>query len=64
VAVDEDENEISISSTSDEADAPVVKLLNLIIIEQSRQTRLTIHIEPMNKNTRVRYRVTVPCVKL
>ncbi|HPF08100.1 MAG TPA: pilus assembly protein PilB, partial [Candidatus Cloacimonadota bacterium] len=33
VAVDEEENEISISAASSDADAPVVKLLNLIINE-------------------------------
>lgn len=57
VAVDEDENEISISSTSAEADAPVVKLLNLIINEAIKANATDIHIEPLNKTTRVRYRV-------
>ena len=57
VAVDEDENEITISSASSEADAPVVKLVNLIINEAIKYGATDIHIEPLIKNTRVRYRV-------
>ena len=57
VAVDEDEKEISISAASSDADAPVVKLLNLIINEAIKAGATDIHIEPMNKNTRVRYRI-------
>ena len=56
VAVDEDENEITISSASSEADA-VVKLVNLIINEAIKSGATDIHIEPLIKNTRVRYRV-------
>ena len=57
VAVDEEENEISISSASSDADAPVVKLLNLIINEAIKANATDIHIEPLIKNTRVRYRI-------
>ncbi|MDD3535253.1 MAG: ATPase, T2SS/T4P/T4SS family [Candidatus Cloacimonetes bacterium] len=57
VAVDEDENEISISSASSDADAPIVKLLNLIINEAIKANSTDIHIEPLNKTTRVRYRI-------
>jgi type IV pilus assembly protein PilB len=57
VAVDEDENEISISAASSDADAPVVKLLNLIINEAIKANTTDIHIEPLMKSTRVRYRV-------
>ncbi|MCB5251499.1 MAG: ATPase, T2SS/T4P/T4SS family [Candidatus Cloacimonadaceae bacterium] len=57
VAVDEDENEISISAASTDADAPVVKLLNLIINEGIKAGATDIHIEPLVKTTRVRYRV-------
>lgn len=57
VAVDEDENEISISSASSDADAPIVKLLNLIINEAIKANATDIHIEPLTKNTRVRYRI-------
>jgi type IV pilus assembly protein PilB len=56
VAVDEDEQEISIGS-SKEADAPIVKLVNLIITEAIKANCTDIHIEPLSKNTRVRFRV-------
>ena len=56
VAVDEDEQEISIG-TAKEADAPVVKLINLIITEAIKAGTTDIHIEPLSKNTRVRFRV-------
>ncbi len=56
VAVDEDEQEISIG-TSKEADAPIVKLVNLIITEAIKANCTDIHIEPLTKHTRVRFRV-------
>jgi type IV pilus assembly protein PilB len=57
VAVDEDENEITIASASSDADAPIVKLLNLIINEAIKAGATDIHIEPLTKSTRIRYRV-------
>lgn len=57
VAVDEDENEITISAASSDADAPVVKLLNLIINEAIKAGATDIHIEPLTKTSRIRYRV-------
>ncbi len=57
VAMDEDENEITIASASGEADAPIVKLLNLIILEAIKASATDIHIEPLMKTTRIRYRV-------
>ncbi len=57
VAMDDDENEITIASASGEADAPIVKLLNLIINEAIKANSTDIHIEPLVKSTRVRYRV-------
>lgn len=56
VAVDEDENEITIDTKKD-ADAPVVKLINLIITEAIKSNSTDIHIEPLTKNTRVRFRI-------
>ncbi|MCD4797300.1 MAG: Flp pilus assembly complex ATPase component TadA [Candidatus Cloacimonetes bacterium] len=56
VAVDEDENEITIDSKK-EADAPVVKLINLIITEAIKSDATDIHIEPLTKHTRVRFRI-------
>ncbi|MCB5229614.1 MAG: Flp pilus assembly complex ATPase component TadA [Candidatus Cloacimonetes bacterium] len=57
VAVDEDENEITIASASSDADAPVVKLVNLIINEAIKSGATDIHIEPLTKTSRVRYRI-------
>lgn len=45
----------------DEADAPVVKLLNLIIHEAVRNRASDIHIEPMADRVRVRYRIDGVC---
>lgn len=57
VAVDEDENEITINQSSADADAPIVKLINLIINEAIKSGATDIHIEPMTKHTRVRFRI-------
>ncbi len=56
VALDEDENEITID-TKKEVDAPVVKLVNLIITEAIKSGATDIHIEPLSRETRVRYRI-------
>lgn len=56
VAVDEDEQEINIDKTA-AADAPIVKLINLIITEAIKAGATDIHIEPLYKNSRVRYRI-------
>lgn len=57
VAMDEDDNEITISSASSDADAPIVKLVNLIINEAIKANATDIHIEPLTKATRVRFRI-------
>ncbi|HNW99904.1 MAG TPA: ATPase, T2SS/T4P/T4SS family [Candidatus Cloacimonadota bacterium] len=56
VAMDDDENEINIGAQGS-ADAPVVKLINLIITEAIKAGATDIHIEPLTKNTRIRFRV-------
>ncbi len=56
VQVDDDENEITIEGNK-EADAPVVKLTNLIFTEAIKSGATDIHIEPMTKHTRVRFRI-------
>ena len=40
-----------------EEDAPIIKLVSLIIIEAFRKRASDIHIEPMEKKLRVRYRI-------
>jgi len=56
VAVDEDENEIDIEK-AESADAPIVKLVNLIITEAIKSGATDIHVEPLYKNSRVRFRI-------
>ncbi len=57
VALDDDENEITINQASSDAEAPIVKLINLIINEAIKAGATDIHIEPLTKHTRVRFRV-------
>jgi type IV pilus assembly protein PilB len=40
-----------------EADEPIIKLVNLIIIEAFRQRASDIHLEPLERKFRVRYRI-------
>jgi type IV pilus assembly protein PilB len=46
----------------DDADAPVVKLINLIINEAVRMRASDIHVEPMADRVRVRYRIDGVCI--
>ncbi len=48
-------------AASDE-DAPVIKLLNLLITEAVRQRASDIHVEPMADRVRVRYRIDGVCI--
>jgi len=43
--------------TETEADAPIIKLVGLIIMEAYRNRASDIHVEPLEKRLRVRYRV-------
>lgn len=57
VAFDEDdEKEIEIDS-GNQADAPVVKLVNLILTEAIKSGTTDIHIEPLSNQSRVRFRI-------
>ena len=47
----------------EEADAPVIKLINLLIGEAVRQRASDIHIEPMSDRVRVRYRIDGVCIQ-
>lgn len=42
---------------ADEADAPIIKLVSLIILEAFRNRASDIHLEPMGKKFRLRYRI-------
>ncbi|MEN6444621.1 MAG: ATPase, T2SS/T4P/T4SS family [Candidatus Cloacimonas sp.] len=57
VAVDDEENEITIAAATEDVDAPVVKLINLIINEAIKAGATDIHIEPLLKVSRIRFRV-------
>jgi type IV pilus assembly protein PilB len=47
---------------ADEEDAPVIKLINLLISEAVRMRASDIHVEPMVDRVRVRYRVDGVCM--
>ncbi len=44
-------------AAADESDAPVVRLVNLIIAEAVTQRASDIHVEPFNDRVRIRYRI-------
>jgi len=44
-------------SEATEADAPIIKLVSLIILEAFRNRASDIHLEPLSKSFRVRYRI-------
>ncbi|MGI6086745.1 MAG: type II secretion system ATPase GspE [Kiritimatiellia bacterium] len=53
---------VNMSETADDAsttdnDAPIIKLVSLIILEAQRSRASDIHLEPMEKRFRVRYRI-------
>ena len=63
--VDEAQVSVTLSGTGvadeevegDDADAPIIKLVYLIIMEAVRRRASDIHLEPMEKRFRVRYRI-------
>ncbi|MEP0848152.1 MAG: Flp pilus assembly complex ATPase component TadA [Phycisphaerae bacterium] len=48
-------------AAGEDADAPVVKLINLLISEAVRMRASDIHVEPMQDRVRVRYRIDGVC---
>lgn len=48
---------------ADDADAPIIKLINMMIAEAVRTRASDIHVEPMADRVRVRYRVDGVCVE-
>lgn len=57
IATDETRELFGDSEETTEEDAPIIKLVSLIIIEAFRKRASDIHIEPMEKKLRVRYRI-------
>ncbi len=49
--------------TADDSDAPIIKLINMMIGEAVRSRASDIHVEPMNDRVRVRYRVDGVCLE-
>jgi type IV pilus assembly protein PilB len=58
---DEKEGAGTDASTTKDTDAPIIKLVNLIIIEAVHARASDIHVEPMGDRIRVRYRVDGVC---
>ncbi|HHN46307.1 MAG TPA: type IV-A pilus assembly ATPase PilB [Planctomycetes bacterium] len=58
LAKEEEEEDVDMSAISDEdAEKPVVKMVNLIILQAIKQRASDIHIEPYEKRARIRYRI-------
>ncbi|HSW47403.1 MAG TPA: ATPase, T2SS/T4P/T4SS family [Phycisphaerae bacterium] len=58
----EDEKALG-KAIGDDADAPIIKLINQIIGEAVRTRASDIHVEPMNDRVRVRYRIDGVCIE-
>jgi len=56
-----DEGEGAGGGAGDEADAPIVRLVHLLIAEAVKQRASDVHIEPMATRLRVRYRIDGVC---
>lgn len=57
IATDETAELFGDAEEATEQDAPIIKLVSLIIIEAFRSRASDIHVEPMEKQLRVRYRI-------
>ncbi len=58
VTLDDDADQIEISSTiMKSGEAPIIQVVNLIIREAMKQRASDIHVEPTEKDLRVRYRI-------
>lgn len=56
-SADDDKGEV-------EADAPIIRLVNQIIVDAYNQRASDIHLEPMGKRFRLRYRIDGVCVEM
>ncbi|MCK6455625.1 MAG: Flp pilus assembly complex ATPase component TadA [Phycisphaerae bacterium] len=50
------------TASADDSDAPIIKLINIIITEAVRGRASDIHIEPMSDRVQVRYRIDGVCL--
>jgi type IV pilus assembly protein PilB len=53
-----------LEAEEDEDDAPIIRLVYLLITEAMRQRASDVHVEPMNDRLRVRYRVDGVCFEV
>ncbi|MCB9858366.1 MAG: Flp pilus assembly complex ATPase component TadA [Phycisphaerales bacterium] len=51
------------ADSADDADAPIIKLINMMISEAVRTRGSDIHVEPMSDRVRVRYRIDGVCLE-
>jgi type IV pilus assembly protein PilB len=62
-SLDQEAKEAAKKAGVDEADAPIIKLINMMISEAVRTRASDIHVEPMTDRVRVRYRTDGVCVE-
>jgi type IV pilus assembly protein PilB len=58
----QDDEDAKKAAADSEGEAPVVKLINLIISEAVRMRASDVHVEPMTDRVRVRYRIDGVCI--
>ena len=56
-SVDDDDNISALALTKGSEEAPVVRLVNMVLIDAIRKGASDIHIEPYEKNYRIRFRI-------
>jgi type IV pilus assembly protein PilB len=62
-SLDQDAKEIKKAAKAEDVDAPIIKLINMMIGEAVRTRASDIHVEPMTDRVRVRYRIDGVCVE-
>lgn len=62
-SLDHDAKDDKVKSSDMDSDAPIIKLINMMISEAVRTRSSDIHVEPMSDRVRVRYRVDGVCLE-
>ncbi len=62
-SLDQEAKEAAKKAGVDEGDAPIIKLINMMISEAVRTRASDIHVEPMTDRVRVRYRIDGVCIE-
>lgn len=63
VAVATLKGDVSTNSDSIDADAPIIKLVNQVIVDAFKKRSSDIHLEPLSKRFRLRFRIDGVCVE-